>query len=317
MAIHSVRWNDPMPAVCRGGALTIGNFDGVHRGHQALLGELQRQARAAGGPAVAMTFNPPPVQLLRPEAMPAALTTLADRTRLMQAHGAEEVVVMQTTHELLRHSAQQFFEAVVLRGFDAKVVVPGFNFAFGHNREGTVERLLAMCQAAGRRCVPVPPLTVGEQPVSSSRIRAELLDGNVAAAAELLGRPYRVQGTVTTGQRRGQALGFPTANLEGVQTLVPANGVYAARVSRAEGTWAGAANIGPNPTFGEQVRKIEVHLIDFQGDLYGAWLSMDFIERLRETRKFAGPAELVQQLQADIAAARRLVHDGPQRPMSR
>src|SRR5213080_4838106 len=191
MAIHSVRWNDPIPTACRGGALTIGNFDGVHRGHQALLAELERQARAADGPAVAMTFDPPPAQLLRPDTLPAALTSLADRTGLMLAHGAEEVVVMQTTPELLRQSAQEFFDAVVLRGFDAQVVVPGFNFAFGHNREGTVERLAALCQAAGRPCVPVPPLTVGGQPVSSSRIRAELLDGNVAAAAELLGRPYR------------------------------------------------------------------------------------------------------------------------------
>src|SRR5262245_60562142 len=135
MAIHSVRWNDPFPASCRGGALTIGNFDGVHCGHQALLAELERQARAAGGPATAMTFDPPPVQLLRPDATPQPLTNLADRVGLIERHGAEEVLVLQTTHELLRQSAAEFFEAVVVRGVNARTVVPGFNFAFGRNRE--------------------------------------------------------------------------------------------------------------------------------------------------------------------------------------
>jgi riboflavin kinase/FMN adenylyltransferase len=307
MAIHSVCWNDPFPDACRHGALTIGNFDGVHRGHQALLAELRRQALLVRGPAVAMTFDPPPTQLLRPDAVPAALTTVADRAELMQTHGADHVLVMQTTHDLLQHTAREFFDAVILDGARARAVVPGFNFAFGHNREGTLERLLVLCQQAGLTCVPVPPLQLGGQPVSSSRIRAALLDGNVAGAAQLLGRPHRAAGIVVTGQRRGQSLGFPTANLEQVPTLVPGNGVYAVRALVGEKVWPGAANVGPNPTFGEHARKLEVHLIGFSGDLYGAQLAVDFVERLRETRKFAGVGELVSQLHADVAAARRLL----------
>jgi riboflavin kinase/FMN adenylyltransferase len=314
MAIHPVHWNDPFPDDCRGGAVSIGNFDGVHRGHQALLAELRRQAAAAGGPAVAMTFDPPPVLLLRPDAAPAALTTLADRTALMQTHGADEVVVLQTTPELLQRSAREFFDGVLRHGLAARVVVPGFNFAFGHNREGNVQTLLTLCREAGMGCVPVPPLEVDGQPVSSSRIRGELLRGDVTTATGLLGRPYRLAGTVVPGQRRGQTIGFPTANLDHVATLIAANGVYAVRVHHAGRDWAGAANIGPNPTFGEQARKIEVHLLDFHGDLYGATLTVDFLQRLRDTRKFAGVEELVAQLHADIASARRIAHNPTSQP---
>jgi riboflavin kinase/FMN adenylyltransferase len=307
MAIHRVRWNEPFPAECRDGALTIGNFDGVHAGHQALLAELVRQARKVRGPAVALTLDPPPSQLLRPDKTPASLTTIDDRTALMQTHGAGQVLVLETTHELLQRSAREFFETVIRNNLAARAVVPGFNFAFGHNREGTVEFLQTMCRDAAIACFPVPPLMMDGEPVSSSRIRRNLVAGEVVRAAELLCRPYRVHGIVAAGQRRGQTLGFPTANLEKVPTLIPATGVYAVRAWIGERSWAGAANIGPNPTFGEHVRKLEVHLLDFSGDLYGATLAVDFVERLRDTQKFAGAAELVQQLQKDIAAARSMV----------
>ena len=310
MAIHSVRWHEPFSDDCRHGALTIGNFDGVHRGHQALLSELRRQAELVHGPAVAMTFDPPPSQLLRPGTLPAALTTVADRAALMLQHGADHVLIMQTTHALLQHSAREFFETVIRSGSAARAVVPGFNFAFGHNREGTVERLQRFCDEAGLVCVPVPPLQLGGQPVSSSRIRAELLGGNVAGAAELLGRPHRVAGVVVPGQRRGQTLGFPTANLEQVPTLIPGNGVYAVRALVGEQAWPAAANVGPNPTFGEHARKLEVHLIGFHGDLYGLLLAVEFIQRLRETQKFPSASALRSQLRADIAAAAQVLLHG-------
>jgi riboflavin kinase / FMN adenylyltransferase len=308
MSIHSVNWQGPIPTVCQGGALTVGNFDGVHLGHQALLDELKRQAQLVHGPAVAMTFDPPPSQLLRPDKAPAALTTVAERASLMLSHGADHVLIMQTSRDFLQHTAHEFFETVMVHGIHARTVVPGFNFAFGRNREGTLERLLALCREAKLTCVPVPPLQLGGQPVSSSRIRDLLLQGNVAGAAELLGRPYRVQGIVVAGQRRGQTLGFPTANLEQVPTLIPANGVYAVKARVGERAWPGAANIGPNPTFGEHARKLEIHVIDYSGDLYGTQLAVDFVQHLREIRRFAGPDELIRQLQADIADARRLVN---------
>jgi riboflavin kinase/FMN adenylyltransferase len=307
MAIYPVSWNQTFPEVCRGGALTIGNFDGVHRGHQALLAELQQQARIVQGPAVAVTFDPPPSQLLRPDSTPAALTTVAERAELMQQCGADHVLILHTTLELLHLTAREFFDRVLHAGIGPRTLVPGFNFAFGRGREGTVDKLAAMCREVGLGFVQVPPLVWQGQPVSSSRIRSALVAGDVTLAADLLGRPYRLHGRVVPGQRRGQTLGFPTANLEQVPTVVPGNGVYAVRVQHAGRGWAGAANIGPNPTFLEQQRKLEVHLLDFQGDLYGAELVVEFVERLRDTRKFAGAAELVDQLRRDVAAVRQRV----------
>lgn len=310
MATHRVNWNEPFPSACRGGALSIGNFDGVHRGHQALMAELARQARLVNGPAVAMTFDPPPSHLLRPEATPAALTTLEDRAALMHQHGAEHVLVMRTTPELLRQTADDFFRNIVLDALGALATVPGFNFAFGRGREGTVERLAELCRAAGLACVPVPPLQMGGRAVSSSRIRGDLVRGDVADAARLLNRPYRIRGLVAVGQRRGNTLGFPTANLEGVATILPGNGVYAVHAWHEGRSWPAAAHVGPNPTFGEDARKIEVHLLDFTGNLYGASLAVDFVERLRETRRFSGPEDLISQLRADVLAARRVLGAG-------
>jgi riboflavin kinase/FMN adenylyltransferase len=307
MAIFPVSWNQVFPKECQGGALTIGNFDGVHRGHQALLAELQRQAHDLHGPAIALTFDPPPSHVLRPGAAPAALATVAERVELMVRGGAEHVLILATTPELLQLTAQEFFDRVIHRSLGPRTLVPGFNFAFGRGREGTVEKLHAMCRAAGLGFVLVPPLAWRGQAISSSRIRQTLLAGDVALAAELLGRPYRLRGQVVTGQRRGQTLGFPTANLEQVPTVVPGNGVYAVRVSHAGKAWSGAANIGSNPTFHEQQRKLEVHLLDFTGDLYGAELTVDFVERLRDTRKFAGAAELMEQLRQDITSVRQRV----------
>jgi riboflavin kinase/FMN adenylyltransferase len=305
MAIYPVSWNQPFPEVCRDGAVTIGNFDGVHRGHQALLAELGRQARVVDGPAVAVTFDPPPSQLLRPGSTPAALTTVLERAERMQQCGADHVLILTTTLDLLHLTARAFFDRVLHAGLEPRTLVPGFNFAFGRGREGTVDKLEIMCREVGLGFVLVPPLQWQGQPISSSRIRDALLAGNVTAAAELLGRPYGLHGRVVTGQRRGQTLGFPTANLEQVPTVVPGNGVYAVRVHHGGRVWGGAANVGPNPTFHEQQRKLEVHLLDFQGDLYGVELTVEFIQRLRDTRKFANAAELVEQLQRDLAAARR------------
>ncbi len=306
MAIHTLAWQQMPPAACRGGAVAIGNFDGVHRGHGALLAELRKQAQHCRGPAAALTFDPHPLQLLRPEHFKPTLTTLSDRASLLLDQGVDCVLILKTEPDLLHLTAEEFFEQVVRRRLAAKAMVEGTNFGFGRNREGTVETLAQLCQRDGLRLVVVPPLQIDEVAVSSSRVRDALLRGDVQAAANLLGRPYHLSGTVGGGQRRGQSLGFPTANLEQVATQVPADGVYAVRVLLGKTTYSGAANIGPNPTFGEQARKIEVHLIDFQGYLYGQTLSVHFIARLRDTRPFASVAGLVEQLRQDVEQARRL-----------
>jgi riboflavin kinase/FMN adenylyltransferase len=311
MAIHALPWHEAPPAGCRGGALSVGNFDGVHRGHVALLEELRRQAGAVHGPAVALTFDPHPLQLLRPDSYPPPLTTVADRARLLRAHGADHVVILGTTHDFLRLTAEEFFERVVRGYFEARAMVEGESFGFGRGRSGNVTTLAELCRRAGLGLVVVPPVDVGGVAVSSSRVRAALQRGAVREAAECLGRPYRLTGTVEAGQRRGAGLGFPTANLGRTQTLIPGDGVYAVRADRDGTRWPGAANIGPNPTFGENARKVEVHLIGFQGDLYGQELSVDFLDRLRDTRPFGGINELVAQLRADVERAREIVRSEP------
>lgn len=327
MAVYPFDWKTPPPGECRGGAVSFGNFDGVHRGHAALVAALRQQGRAAGGPAVAVTFDPHPLLLLQPERFQPLLTTPDDRAALLHQCGADHVLILRTTPDLLQLSAADFFAEVIVSRLAAKAVVEGPNFGFGRNREGDVNTLQELCGQAGLSFTVVPALAaVDGQPVSSSRIRAALVRGDARAAAGLLDRPYRLRGTVATGQRRGQTLGFPTANLEQVPTLIPGDGVYAVRVKvehppvvppsqggtpqivppsegGTTGGWPAAANVGPNPTFGEQARKLEVHLIGFQGDLYGRELTVEFLDRLRDTRPFAGRQELVEQLRRDVEQA--------------
>jgi riboflavin kinase/FMN adenylyltransferase len=305
MASHIVDWRAAPPGNCRGGAVAIGNFDGVHRGHASLMMTLRSQAQSVRGPAVALTFDPPPAALLRPSQAPAPLTTLAERGRLLQQLGADHVVVLRTDAALLALGADEFFARVVQESLGARALVEGVTFGFGRNREGNVGRLAELCQSTGMGLVVVPPVRVNDGEVSSSRVRATLRAGDVAAATQLLGRLYRLQGTVGVGQRRGRTLGFPTANLTETDTLVPGDGVYAVLAHVQGAAWPGAANVGPNPTFGENARKVEVHLIGFDGDLYGKPVGVDFVQRLRDTQPFAGAEDLKAQLRLDVEQARR------------
>lgn len=306
MAVHTIDWNANPPDECRQGAISIGNFDGVHRGHAALIAELRRHADALGGPAVALTFDPHPIELLRPAQAPPRLTTTEDRSRLLLDLGVNHVVILRANQALLALSAAEFLAEVIQKRLQARALVEGNNFGFGRGREGDVTTLARLCEPAGIHLTVVPPVILDGTEVSSSRVRSALTAGNVREAAVLLDRPYRLHGLVGSGQRRGQKLGFPTANLEQVQTLIPCDGVYAVHVPHEGTTWPGAANVGTNPTFGEEARKVEVHLIGFQGDLYGKWLTVDFVERLRDTRPYKSVAELVEQLKHDIELARRI-----------
>jgi len=303
MADFSYALNAAMPIPVQGGAVTLGNFDGVHLGHQALLAETRRQARAVGGPAVAVTFDPPPAQLLRPQATQPQLTALDLRMELLHQHGIDHVLLFRTTLDLLHLRAAEFFDRILRDGLKAKAIVEGFNFFFGRNREGTTEVLQTLGEQRGVPVTLVPPELVDGKPVSSSRIRGEVLAGRVDVAQTLLGRPYRLIGVVSRGAARGRTLGFPTANLEQTDNLVPGDGVYAVRVEHEGRIWPGAANVGPNPTFGEHARKIETHLIGFAGDLYGQTLRVDFLRKLRDPRPFKSIDELKAQIQSDLAAA--------------
>ena len=290
----------------RHGYVAIGNFDGVHRGHQAMFQTLCARARQAGVPAVVVTFDPHPVAVLRPEAAPQPLMSLADRLAQIAECGPDATIVQATTPAFLQLSAREFFDQIVRGRLVARGVVEGENFRFGRGRDGTVRQLAEWCRAEGLDCEIISPVLVEGRSVSSSAIRRLIGEGEVAAAADLLGRPHRVRGQVVHGEARGGKLGFPTANLAGVPTLLPAEGVYAGWAHTPTGRWGAAINLGPNPTFGVNERKFEVHLLDFQGDLYGQPLEIEFLARLRGTLRFAGIEALLTQIRADVAATRDL-----------
>lgn len=304
MPTLAIDWLTHPPADFTAGALTVGNFDGVHRGHRELLAGCIAEACVVNGPAVVVTFDPPPLAVLVPSASKPPLSTTAERNELLLAAGVTRVVSLKTDAGLLSLEPEAFFEDVVLGLFRAQAVVEGFNFRFGRGRSGDTAELRRLCEKHGLRFREVRPLLDGGEAVSSSRIRTALQAGDVATAAQLLGREYAISGVVEAGAKRGRTIGFPTANLGGVRTLVPATGVFAVRATVDGVSHPAAANVGPNPTFGEDARKIEVHLLDFAGDLYGKTLRVAFVKRLRDTRPFAGVQQLTDQLTRDVAEAR-------------
>jgi riboflavin kinase/FMN adenylyltransferase len=298
-----------VPARARGAFLAVGNFDGVHLGHSHLIARLRANADAAGAPALALTFDPHPIAVLRPDSAPPPLVWTARKVELLRQAGATEVGVFRTGPWLLGLAAREFFEKVVVAQFGAAGMVEGPNFAFGRDRGGDANRLGRWCRDAGLGFEIVEPTRSDGDLVSSSRIRKALLEGRAEEATRLLGRRHRLRGVVTHGAGRGAGLGFPTANLDAIDTLIPADGVYAALATIAgdeSPPIATATHIGPNVSFGEQDRKVEAHLIDYRGDLYGRTIELEFLARLRPTRKFAGLDDLLGQIGADVAQARAL-----------
>lgn len=302
---------DDLPAELRHGAVTIGNFDGVHRGHARIIERLIAKAREVGGPAVVFTFDPHPVRLLRPDAAPPPLTWTDRKAELLSELGVTATIAYPTDESLLSLSPEQFCERIVRQQLGARAMVEGPNFYFGHRRAGNIELLEALCDQSGIALEVVQPLVVGSEYVSSSRVRAAIAAGDVDLARQLLTRPYRIRGMVTHGAGRGAKIGFPTANVSAVDTLLPGHGVYAANAVTAQGNWPAAVSIGPNPTFAEQDVKVEAHLIGFDGSLYGQPLELDFLARLRGVRPFDSVAALQMQLTSDIEAARRVAEREP------
>ena len=254
---------------------------------------------------MALTFDPHPVVLLRPEKAPLPLIGTERKVALLEQVGAHEVGVFRTGPWLLGLTAREFFERVIVGQFGARGMVEGPNFAFGRDRGGDADLLAGWCASAGLDFEVARPTLIEGQLVSSSRIRQCLVDGRADEAAQLLGRPHRVRGRVTTA-RRGAGLGFPTANLDEIDTLIPADGVYAAHayLDGHASPLPAACHIGPNVTFGEQIRKVEAHLLGFDGDLYGRTVELDFLQQLRPTRQFDGRDDLLLQIRSDIERAR-------------
>ena len=298
------------PDLYRSGWVTIGNFDGVHRGHQSMLATLVARAKEAHTHAVVLTFDPHPIELLRPNQTPPALSLLEHKLELFEQHGIDTVIVYPTDHALLKLTPDEFFQQIVLGKLNAVGLVEGPNFFFGRGRAGNVETLRSLCAAASRQFEVVPALIVRERMVSSSEVRTLIAAGQIAEAVEMLGHPYRIRGVVGAGAARGRTIGFPTANLQGITTLLPPDGVYAGQCRVGEATYSAAINLGPNPTFGESARKFEAHLLDFSGELYGQTLDVDLIARVRDTVRFASSEALSQQLKADLVTVRTLANAG-------
>lgn len=289
--------------------VTLGNFDGVHRGHQALVSEMVGWARAASAAAVVLTFDPHPARILNPSQAKGALMTLDQKAEVIASLGVDRLVVLPFTEELARLSAEEFARLVLRGALGALCVVVGQDFRFGRGRAGDVAALSELGRSLGFVVKGLLPVLDEGTPVSSSRIRDRLSEGDVAKAAHLLGRAFYVDGTVVRGDGRGRKLGFPTANLAVRNETLPLSGVYACRVRPGNGAapWRAVANLGRRPTFGGGEPVLEAHLLDFDGDLYGAEVRVEFVARLRAERTFSGPVALLEQIRADAAAARRVL----------
>jgi riboflavin kinase/FMN adenylyltransferase len=289
-------------------AVTIGNFDGVHRGHQALATSATRWARAHGGRAVVLTLDPHPARVLAPQRAPRLLTTAEQRSELLQALGIDILAVLPFTPQIRHLEAEAFAREVLARALGARFVAVGEGFRFGHGRRGDVPGLRRLGAELGFEVEAVAPVVHDGGPVSSSRVREAVVRGSVEEARALLGRPYFVDGTVVEGERRGRTLGFPTANLESENEILPGAGVFAARCRLARGEWVPAVvNVGRRPTFGGREVSVEAHLLGFDGDLYGSRLRIAFHARLRGEQRFDGPEALAARIRKDISHAEALL----------
>jgi riboflavin kinase / FMN adenylyltransferase len=296
--------------------ITIGVFDGVHRGHQVVLERAAKQARAAGIPLVVVTFDPNPLAVVRPEAAQPDLEPVGRRADLLQQAGADHVLVLPFDRDRANQSAAEFVDEILDRLLHARVVAVGADFRFGHRAAGDVGLLEQLGAEHDYSVVVVEPVGGPDVPRwSSTYIRERIAAGDVAGAAEALGRPFRLDGVVVRGEQRGRALGFPTANIpvrDG--DLVPADGIYAGRVTRldegaeTEPPLPAAISVGTNPTFGTAERTVEPYVLDRDDlELYGQPVAVEFIARLRDQRRFDSVDALVAQMHDDVAAARRVL----------
>ena len=289
-------------------AVAVGNFDGVHRGHQALVAAAVARARETGGSAVVLTFDPHPARVLRGDQSPSSLTTLAQKEELVSELGVDRLVALAFDAVLAALSPEAFVSEVLAALLGARHVVVGESFRFGQARQGNARTLEALGGRQGFDVQVVQPVLHGGRPISSSRVREALGVGDVKDAAALLGRPYALDGRVVRGDGRGRGLGIPTANLAVEEQMLPARGVYAGRVRLPGGDWrAAVVNVGERPTFGGTGVVVEAHLLDFSGDLYDARLRLSFQARLRGEERFASAEALVERIQADVRAARELL----------
>ena len=317
------RTHQNLPADVRGSAVAVGNFDGVHLGHQAVIGEAGRIARASGIPWAVMTFEPHPRTVFAPEVASFRLTPFPVKARLIEALGPEVLFVISFDSALSRVSARSFVEEVLVHGLGASHVICGHDFAFGQGRKGTPELLLWLGDEFGFGFTCVQEVRdAGGEGYSSTRIREYLRRGEPTLAARLLGRPFEIEGEVVSGDQRGRTIGFPTANVRLDGYVIPAHGVYAVRVGFEEDGsvrwYDGIANLGLRPTFAGSEVLLETHVFDFEGDIYGRTVRVALAEFIRPEKKFDGVEALRAQIEEDVARVRLALSEGCRRlPMAR
>jgi riboflavin kinase / FMN adenylyltransferase len=301
-----------VPEAARHAVLAVGNFDGVHRGHQALIARAKACAAVAPvGAAGVIIFDPHPRALFQPNISHFQLTPHAEKLRLLERYGADVTVVLAFDHELAALSAQAFVEDVLVRALAVRHVIVGYDFHFGKARGGSPETLVAAGQTFGFGCTVIEPIAAAGVAISSTAVRGALAAGQVDAAAQLLGRWWSVSGVVTGGAKRGTGMGYPTANITLPPGITLGHGIYAVRVHVGDHVHDGAAYLGTRPTFDNGAPVLETFLLDFDGDLYGQSITIAFVSHLRGGAKFDGMPALIAQMDRDVAEARMRLAAAP------
>jgi riboflavin kinase/FMN adenylyltransferase len=305
--MHVIHGHKHVPIEHRGGAVAIGNFDGVHRGHRALIGEAKSQARARRVPSAALVFEPHPREFFQPDEHQFRLTPLKRKLALFEKLGLDIAFVEPFNAELAALTAEAFIERVLVAGLGVAHVVIGYDFYFGNKRGGNPELMLRAGEELGFGVTVMPPVAEDGEAFSSSGIRLHLAQGDVKGAAHMLGESWRVRGRVVGGAKRGTGMGFPTANLPMPKGTTLGHGIYAVRAHIDGTAHDAAAYLGTRPTFDDGMPVLEVFLFDFTGDLYGREIEVEFVDFIRGDRRFSSVEELVAQMDQDIAKARQIL----------
>lgn len=298
--------DDPRPPWLAHPVLALGNFDGLHRGHFKIIERVKRGADERGGTAMAMTFDPHPPRVVRPDKAPPLLMTTGQRIEALHRAGIDTVAIVRFTHELSQWTPEMFVKTVLVDWLRVSEVWVGANFLFGHDRTGNFSLLRTLGQRMGFRADKIDPVRYKDFVVSSTRVRRLVSEARVDEAAALLGHPYYLDGTIVGGRQRGRELGFPTANLRTANELLPPFGVYATTLTVDGVVRPGLTNIGVRPTFGEADVTVETHLLGYAGDLYDKTVRLSFVQRLRDERRFGDVDALRAQIEADQRHAERL-----------